>query len=878
MDRAVRQGETPQVAADYLSKVISPDWLQHMATVLDAIKADQAENAILDSPTGVVDKTLVDNLQMGPWYSGPETGDLHWPRLRAKLEAGRMADVVPDIDRASTKVVAQLANPQTWGLKKLGLVLGYVQSGKTANYTAVMAKAADRGFGLVIVLSGIHNNLREQTQVRVSKDLEIANSKDWVSLTTSEDDFVNRTVTSAASQIHKDRPVVIVIKKNPSRLQQLKEWLEAAPTDLIHRTPVLILDDEADQATPNGATGRQTRTAINALLRDIWKLVLTGTYVGYTATPFANIFMDPQDEDELYPSNFIIDLPRPEAYFGAERLFGREPLDDSEDFDPGLEAAVIRDIPDTDAASLRPPSNKDLRASFDAPLPVSLTAAVDWFLVAAAIRRARGEDDHISMLIHTTHYADPHFAMQRRVRTYCVDLTERWHAGDVNSLKVSYEAEAGAASEVASQAMPPWDEVAGHVPDVLAELRVIVDNGSSDDRLDYDRRSDSGEPMMETVIAIGGGTLSRGLTLEGLVVSYFTRTSNTYDTLLQMGRWFGYRTGYEDLPRIWMQPSLADDYRFLALVEAELRSDIVDMELQELTPREVGVRVRAHPGRLAIVARNKMGAAKVVRVTYSGERLQTFMFERSAAAANSNIAAVKSFLAIATAEREMAVDPTLTRWRLGDVAAPAVADLLTSYRFHPDQATMRGDFMAGWIRENAADSLWNVVVVSSARQAQTASGEVVDLGHLDLGFGDVPAVNRAPLLKSTTGTANIKALLNHADWFADLDPREVRRLSNEKVSNPRQVRRALADGRGALILYVVSKDSLPQTVASRKSRSAMSADQHFVGLGVIFPETAAAVGSGSAVYYGVEPDWEVEVTDDEDLPTDIIQDESEAGE
>lgn len=875
MNAAVRQAISPEAAAESMRQFMAADMISRLAEALDEIKADQAEHAILDSPTGVVDRTLVDNLQLGPWYSGPEEGDLHWPALRAKLEAGRMAEVVPDIDRASTKVVAQFANPQAWGLKKLGLVLGYVQSGKTANYTAAMAKAADRGFGLLIVLSGIHNNLREQTQVRVTKDLGIENSKDWVGLTTTEDDFVNRSVTSAASQLHQDRPVVIVIKKNSSRLQQLKDWLEAAPEDLLKRTPVLILDDEADQATPNSATGRQERSAINGLLREIWKLVITGTYVGYTATPFANIFMDPQDDDELYPSNFIIDLPRPDEYFGAERLFGREPFSEDDDPDSGLEAAVIRDIPDVDAGKLRPPSAKELRTAFDVELPDSLTAAVEWFLVAAAIRKARGDCDHISMLIHTTHYADPHFAMQRQVRRYCETLAARWRAGDVDALHASYGRESRAAVEVASQPVPSWDAVAEHLPGVFEDLRVIVDNGSSEDRLDYDRRDDNGDPIMEVVIAIGGGTLSRGLTLEGLVVSYFTRTSNTYDTLLQMGRWFGYRVGYEDLPRIWIQRSLAEDFRFLALVEAEIRADIADMERQQLTPREVGVRVRAHPGRLAIVARNKMGAAKVVRVSYAGERLQTFMFERDQTVADANIAAVRAFIASARADRSIREESDPPRWRLSDVPAKTISHLLTSYRFHPDQATMRGDFMTGWINEETPDSLWNVVVVSSGRQARTAAGEPVDLGAVELGFGPVPAVNRAPLAKPVAGTANIKALLNHADWFADLDPVAMKSYRDGQKLHPREIRRALANGRGLIVVYVVSKDSVPQTDASKKSRIRMEAAQHLIGLGVIFPEVPSAAGGGSSTYYGVKPDWEVEVTDDEDLPADVVDGETE---
>ena len=423
--------------------------------------------------------------------------------------------------------------------------------------------------------------------------------------------------------------------------------------------------------------------------------------------------------------------------------------------------------------------------------------------------------------------------------------------------------------------MPSWRSVTSEVPSVFSDLRVIVDNGSSNDRLDYERRAANGDPIMEVVIAIGGGTLSRGLTLEGLVVSYFTRTSNTYDTLLQMGRWFGYRGGYEDLPRIWIQKSLADDYRFLALVEAEIRADIADMERQQLTPREVGVRVRAHPGRLAIVARNKMGAARVVRVDYAGERLQTFMFEEDQSVAERNIAVVRDFIAAAGTDRSIREDARLRRWRVSDVPADAVIDLLSKYQFHPDQATMRGDFMSGWVKEKAPEKLWNVVVAGSRRQARTADGTPIDLSDLDLGFGPVPAVNRAPLKHPERGTANIKALLNYDDWFSDLDPVAMRSYRNGQKLHPREIRRAIANGRGAIIIYVVSKNSMPQTSQSLKSRRNMNTSQHLVGLGVIFPETALITGGGPATYFGVKPDWEVEVTDDEDLPVDTIETEIE---
>jgi len=818
----------------------------------DAIRRDIAENSLLDSPSGVVDRQLIANVQMEQWYSGPELHDNHWPGLKARLMNSRMRDAVPDIDRASTKVVAQMANPNIYGLKKLGLVLGYVQSGKTANYTAVMAKAADRGYGLFIVLSGIHNNLREQTQARIERDLDFA-AGGWISLTTANADFINSPTHRGASVLG-SKPVAIVIKKNSTRLASLRDWLRETPDDILKRTPTLLLDDEADQATPNSATGRQERSAINALITEIWELIQSGTYIGYTATPFANIFMDP-DGSELYPSNFIIDLPRPTEYFGAERLFGREPLSEDDDPDSGLD--MIRKIPDNEAASLRPPSRSELRRAFDPPIPESLREATAWFIVATAIRRARGDNDHNSMLIHTTHYSDPHFAMRRRMSGLIDEIRAAWNSGDQSELAESYEREHARVATCATQPMPSWEKVAEHIGPTLEDLRVIVDNGMSDDRLDYDRRDQAGNPIREVVIAIGGGTLSRGLTLEGLTVSYFTRTSNTYDTLLQMGRWFGYRPGYEDLPRIWLQSELADDYRFLALVEAEIRADIADMETQRLSPKEVGVRVRKHPGRLEIVARNKMGAAREIRVTYAGERMQTFIFDRNVEVARANIATARQFIKDCLEQSDISSTENPPRWRFKGIPGETVCRLLENYKFHPDQVSMRSDLMVDWIRKAAPSSPWNVTVISTSRTARDQNGNEIDLGGLNLGFGEVKAVNRAPLKPTTADSANIKSLLNHDDWFADLDPEIARNLSPQERANPRDVRRRHADGAGQIILYVVSKDSFPQTEASRRVRDQMKMDEHLIGLGIIFPSSGKDPRT-DATYVGVTPDWQPE--------------------
>ncbi len=859
IDRMRRHGESLEQAASSFARGMGVQ-MSELAPVVDSIRREGRRNMLLDSPPGVYGRSVADEARMAGWYTGPEEGDEIWPRLRANLESGSLGDVMDELDKASTKVVAHLADPHIQSLKKRGLVVGYVQSGKTANYTAVIAKAADAGYRLFIILSGLHNNLRRQTQVRLTSDLV---DHDWVPLTSDVADFGN--VVNGAAFLSRGVMSIAVVKKNPARLRSLRDWLRDIPESIRRRVPVLILDDEADQATPSSAAARDQLTRINQLVRQIWAEIPTGTYVGYTATPFANIFMDPNDEKELYPADFIIDLPRPSAYFGAERVFGREPLDDADDPDPGLD--MVRDVPDDDAELLRPPSKKDTRESFDPELPGSLIDAVTWFLVATAIRRARGQlAAHSSMLVHTTHYVAPHFAMKDRLNDLLEEFRADWEEGDHSSFLISFDKEATRAAEVATMPLPMWSQVEHELAKVLRDVRVVVDNGSSDDRLDYNRVAND-MPVAETVIAVGGGTLSRGLTLEGLVVSYFTRTSDTYDTLLQMGRWFGYRPGYEDLPRIWMQPSLALEFKFLSLVEEEIRQDMHHMERMKVTPREMGVRVRAHPGRLAIVARNKMHHADIVRVSYSGERHQTFIFDEvNAQVISANRRAVVDFLATCRDTSPMNKAPIRPRWSFTGVPADKVVEFISSYRFHPDQSGMRADHMTGWIKRAAPDNPWNVVVIGSNKVQKRSDGTVVTLGEVDLGLADlIPAVNRAPLINPPRGTANIKALLSHDDWFADLDPQAVKKQGDLAKDDPREVRRTLANRSGLVIVYPISKDSIPMRAArGTQSRRDMQASDHLLGIGLIFPDVEREGFAEGGTYYSVHPDWEVAVSEDDD--------------
>lgn len=865
IDRMRRHNESPEEAAASLSDAFKLQ-MTELQPVVEAIRREGSRNMLLATPSGVIDTRLEAELGLAGWYTGPEDGDEFWPKLHRQMEEGSLREALPDIDRASTKVVALCADPTVRQLKKRGLVVGYVQSGKTANYTAVMAKAADAGYQLFIVLAGMHNNLRRQTQIRLSKDLIDPN---WAPLTGEDADF--GVVLNGSAMLSKGTKTIAVVKKNQSRLRALRNWLRDIPEEVRAKVPIMILDDEADQATPNSSTRVNEYTRINQLVREIWSEVKTGTYLGYTATPFANVFMDPSDDDELYPSDFIIDLPKPASYFGAEIIFGREPINDEDTPDDGLD--VVRFVPDEDAETLKAPTSAAARAGFDPALPQSLTDAVVWFLTASAIRATRGQKDkHSSMLVHTTHYTAPHFALKASLSALLDKLIDAFANGETDAFRNSFEKESTVVCDIATLPTPDWADVKQSLGQVLKRARVLVDNGHSQDRLDYDREDEHGNTIPETVIAVGGGTLSRGLTLEGLVVSYFIRTSNTYDTLLQMGRWFGFRPGYEDLPRIWMPQSLAEEFRFLALVEEEIREDMRRLETMQVTPKEMGIRVRQHPGRLAIVSKNKMQHADVVRVSFSGKRLQTFILhETDSDTIESNTHAVRKFVRYCSSHSATGFTkhPKAERWLARDVPAEAILDLLSEYEFHPDLASMRSDHISGWIRNVAGDRKWNVVVKGSS-QAQYALGDrVIDLGSIDLGLEEkeVPAVNRAPLATSTVGTANLKSLLVQADWYADLDKASV--PPKAQYSQARDIRREHAQGNGLLIIYAVSKSSVPLGQAQKKtsSRREMKAPDHLVGIGMIFPEIGHEGVADEGEYYSVHPDWEVPELDEE-LPSD----------
>lgn len=840
---------------------------ERVYAALDKIRAHAAAVQTAQEPRALVTRNGE------PWYPGPNAHGKNWQTLvRILRESGMKESALRELDDASTKVVAHLPNPHSPRRYRChGLVLGYVQSGKTTNFTAVIAKAADAGYRFFLVLGGVHNSLRQQTQDRLNAQLWERNPRLWFRLT-DEDDFRPNANVDALLGARTDQRVLAVVKKNGTRLRALRRWLAEARPETLRSCPILIIDDEADQATINTARADRSPTTINRIIREIIDMIPKSAYVGYTATPFANVLIDPNDETDLYPRDFIISLPRPDKYIGPEAVFGREQLvfdpdgvvDDGHDF--------IREVPEDELEDLRPKGSK-ARYEFQPEVTPSLDSALRYFLLSTAARRVRGTGNrHATALVHTSQHVDVHRKTADAIEAHMEGLARRLAGRDPELLdelrKMWCEEVARVPPEDWDNTVVEWPDVAALLPTVADDLTVITDNSKSEVRLNFD------DDHPRVIVAVGGNTLSRGLTLEGLAVSYFVRSASAYDTVLQMGRWFGYRDGYADLTRIWTTAEMAEWFHHLATVEQEIRFDIERYAETHETPRDFGPRIRSHP-KLAITSAAKMRNARRAQQSYSGRRIQTILFEhRDADWLRDNIAAARALIEMAAAIRE-APGPRGARI-LGRVPSADLEAFLRNYRFHENSRDLNGeliwDYIQGRLRERELTH-FRVAVMGRATPSER-------LGTIDLGLPQpVNCINRAriPLIGGRSH-ADIKALMSTADRAVDLGlpegeiPRSadaIARLRNLPADGGR------GDGSGLLLIYPVSKDSVPMLQDRRggPSREPLNAVEHVIGVGMVFPVTSST--SAAVDYYtadirdlGVE---EPEFPDEGDEPVDELE-------
>lgn len=791
------------------------------------------------------------------WYSGPGDDSRFWNSLRTyMLGAGWSDDRLQPVHNASDTVVAHTPRPSTPAWDAKGLVVGYVQSGKTTNFTAVIAKLADEDYRLVIVLSGLHNGLRRQTQERLDQQLKDLNKGKWFTLTEADHDF--RTPTQHPSAIlGSDRIALAVVKKNTAVLRKLAKWLERPDGKrALQSARVLIIDDEADQASV-------ATTSINPLIRRLMKIMPMCTYIGYTATPFANVFIDPASDD-LYPKTFILNLPLPDGYFGPEVLFGRDIVEGD---DPGKAPDgydMIRIVPDADLPKLRPSRNEV--ATFRPVMTEELADSVRWFWLATAARYARGDRDHSTMLVHTVVNTSVHRAYRPLLEEF-QRATQIGLAGDDvevwDHLRNLWEKESPRVPAADwGREQNTWDEIAAHLVEVVLATRVVLDNSKSKERLDY-----SGEPVV--AIAVGANTLSRGLTLNGLVSSFFVRSANAYDTLLQMGRWFGFRLGYEDLPRIWMTTQLRRNFRHLATVEYEMRDDIDRYQRENLTPEQLAVRIRTHPS-LQITA--KMGAAQSAYVSYAGRRLQTRYFRVRDAewlAGNFDAAADLVQNAARQGTRDQAgADGAVQLFR--DVPVGSVRNFLESYEVHEESTDLKRDLLLKYIdRQLDADppslETWTVAIVGGDR-------EPVELGGISVG-----TLVRSRLNAKNDEQADIKTLMSKEDRVLDLGitASQARAASEARLAALRKEDPNYRN-RGLLVLYPIEARSVPVRPDPAKphpDRIPLDAVETVIGMGIVFPGQPSGKNRIRATHMSVNLDDVVEESIDEILNTDTEEED-----
>ncbi len=634
-----------------------------------------------------IDDFVIIERKPEPWIKSKEASInwQFWNRYRDYLESEKnfSPSVTASIDRLTNRTLDGLFDPKVKGrLDKRGIVVGQVQSGKTANYTGLVCKAADAGFDFILVLAGIHNNLRSQTQLRLDESFlgfdtqyqrafDKGNHKIGVgvgsntipvhSLTSSDasgGDFSSRVTLSFAT----NEPIIGVVKKNQAVLKKVFKWLQSQAITLpdgqktIKEKKLLLIDDEADNAsisTIDDPTGQKS-TKINGLIRDILRLFEKSGYVGYTATPFANIFI-PLNEDNLFPRDFIVNLPAPNNYIGPNKVFGFEPLEEDEAPDNTL--PIVQTIND---AKNFIPQGRDKDLPMPTALPDSLKLAIKCFIITCAVRRLRGQKDvHNSMLIHVVRLIN----RQQHIRKLVEEVFNLYKRGIEMSVPLileefkeafetdssnykSYQTVSRLISDSrlkdidSSVQVHSWEDVLPHLYPAVAKIEVKDINGGSADILNYYDRSEG-----LSVIAIGGDKLSRGLTLEGLSVSYFLRASKMYDTLLQMGRWFGYRGGYMDLCRLFTSRELNEWFCHITKASEDLREQFDYMaDVAGSTPERFALGVKTHPGVLQISASNKMRLATIIKISWSGKLIETYEFQKKPEVIKSNVEAVVSFI------------------------------------------------------------------------------------------------------------------------------------------------------------------------------------------------------------------------------------------
>lgn len=657
-----------------------------------------------------------------PWYMAAKANQPcnFWDRYRIYLQKEKHwnRDTVNELDKTTDEIMDLLGNPDSANsFLYRGLCIGDVQSGKTSTYIGLINKAADAHYRVVILLTGTIEKLRRQTQQRIDEgfigldsyaftlekdNVQVGvgsidpNTSGWA-VTSTTSDFNAATAKKIVGQLTNiSAPVIFVLKKNKSVLEKLEHWLRfynANKTTKKIDLPMLLIDDEADNASVNTKKDDEV-TAINKGIRKLLVLFEKANYVGFTATPYANIFIDPDTEKEmldhdLFPRDFIYALEAPSNYIGARTIFGEDaPC-----------AYMLESNNDCEAALPMKHKKEDVMAY----IPESMEEAIASFFICNAVRDLRGDTkSHRTMMINISRFIAVQNQITKAVDGYVREAKREIHnyylLGEdamqydiFKQIKKVYEKYyAGFASNPKFNTLKhfTWEQIQEVLYPSISRIEVrTINGGNAPKNLDYENYEKAPNDIGLRLIAIGGLSLSRGLTLEGLSTSYFYRNSSMYDTLMQMGRWFGYREKYRDLCKIWMPDESMAWYSYISMATDKLRAEVRRMQNDNMTPTDFGLAVRSDIQGLLVTARNKMRSAKDYEtvVNFSGEVVETRYVHSAKDILKRNYEETEAFLQdVASSYSVHRNDPELALkgYQYLNVPKDKIIDFLSVYSAH----------------------------------------------------------------------------------------------------------------------------------------------------------------------------------------------------
>ena len=804
------------------------------------------------------------------WYRPEFFEDIYTSNYFNKLKDKNWSEkAINDINSSTTNIIQKLSHPKSDEFSKCGIVVGYVQSGKTANYAGLISKTIDCGYNLIIILSGIHNNLRDQTQRRIENDLSLSNPgkvdpNRQINYLTSvgDNDFDD---TYHPSLLMTPNPKIFIIKKNYTILKRLLGWFELHDKDELSRFSTIIIDDEADNATIDVSNDKisvesemespddlidSDPSEINKHIRLIRNLFKKVCYIGYTATPFANVLIDPFDVDpvygdNLYPKDFIISLPKPLGYCGTSELFPFISNVDSYEGIPPNEKIYI--VEEQDHQHLI--NSNSLR--YDQLIPNSLKIAFYHFLITAVIKNHRkvSELNH-SFLIHLHHEIDKqHFVFEKFSSFFDLFMNQYKmqtpHDSDIIKDIDGYH-------DYAHQFLSTLDgenlsfekenlaeQIKLDTRIILQELEILEVNSESDSELDFN----SDKPSYK--IIIGGNRLSRGLTISGLTVTYFTRTSNYYDTLLQMGRWFGFRPGYEDLVRLFTTSENYYWFSWLSEVEESIRLDIARYEnIEDVTPLTLAVRVKTHPG-IHVTSPIKLRNVQHVQASFDGRFSSMKNIFLDAQNLQNNLNILNRFISDISYVSDHQIINDTPVWK--NIHPTYCTNFINELSIPDNDPSFPRKLILNYIKKHVEEfnelGNWSVVI-SNKKNAKTN----ITINDLDIGL-----VNR-------TKYKNLDSLVfleDFKDFSLDLGDDQSQFRKKNGNADVNAIKASRHPDNPIMVIYIIDKDSDTWRSNEQAHGPFFKLDeesQHIIAISLLLPFSPNAERNDYMTISGVESD------------------------